>query len=250
MRTDAEYEEAMRWMAWGLNPYQTSRLTGLPRGTISNWKYAENPSGRRRNKCPMCGSGGLIDETYAYLLGSYLGDGYISRKAGSDVYRFSITQDARYIGLIGECAAAIDGLLEGPALTSGFRERSGCIEVVSVWRHWPCLFPQHGSGRKHQRSISLEPWQQRIVDAHPHRLMRGLIHSDGCRYLNVVDKRRRPGGYAYPCYAFTNASSDIRRIFCSACRELGVRYRERGRIITISRRADVEVLDTFIGPKV
>ena len=28
------------------------------------------------------------------------------------------------------------------------------------WKHWPCLFPQHGPGRKHERPIVLEDWQR------------------------------------------------------------------------------------------
>ena len=29
-----------------------------------------------------------------------------------------------------------------------------------AWKHWPCLFPQHGPGRKHERKIRLEAWQR------------------------------------------------------------------------------------------
>ena len=41
----------------------------------------------------------------------------------------------------------------------------GAIVVSTVaWQHWPCLFPQHGPGRKHERPIVLEHWQRVIVD--------------------------------------------------------------------------------------
>jgi hypothetical protein len=30
-----------------------------------------------------------------------------------------------------------------------------CLEVYSFSKHWPCLFPQHGPGRKHERKIQL-----------------------------------------------------------------------------------------------
>ena len=30
-------------------------------------------------------------------------------------------------------------------------------EVASFSKHWPCLFPQHGPGRKHERKIELTP---------------------------------------------------------------------------------------------
>jgi hypothetical protein len=32
----------------------------------------------------------------------------------------------------------------------------GCTEVASYSKHWPCLFPQHGPGRKHAGS-SMSP---------------------------------------------------------------------------------------------
>jgi hypothetical protein len=141
MRSDAEYEEAMRWIAWGLNLSATSRLVDVPQGTIKNWKNGTRCD-RTCNACPRCGSGDLVDPAYAYLPALYLGDGYIVKHGHRGVFRLSITQDIRHIGLIGECAAAIDGLVVDGGPRSGFRERPGCIEVASFWRHWPCLLPQ------------------------------------------------------------------------------------------------------------
>jgi hypothetical protein len=103
-------------------------------------------------------------------------------------------------------------------------QKEGCVEVVSTSKHWPCLFPQHGPGRKHERRIELEPWQQEIVDRHPGDFARGLFHSDGCRLINRV---RRPvkGGdrfYGYPRYLFVNRSADIHRLCGEAFDRLGV----------------------------
>ena len=88
----------------------------------------------------------------------------------------------------------------------------------SYWNHWPCLFPQHGLGPKHSRSITLVKWQQEIVDAYPGRLLRGLIHSDGSRDLNVVNAQ------SYPRYQFANISADIHEIFCRAAEAFGVHW--------------------------
>ena len=33
------------------------------------------------------------------------------------------------------------------------------LVAKSTSKHWPCLFPQHGPGRKHTRKIELEQWQ-------------------------------------------------------------------------------------------
>lgn len=122
----------------------------------------------------------------------------------------------------------------------------GCVEIYAGWMHWPCLFPQHGPGRKHHRPIVLEAWQEGIVDRYPRHLLRGLIHSDGCRIMNRVWK----GKYAYPRYFFTNNSEDILKIFRNACDAIGIRHRNsKSNTISIARRNDVAALDAFIGPK-
>jgi hypothetical protein len=46
------------------------------------------------------------------------------------------------------------------------RAKIGCHDIKSTSKHWPCLFPQHGPGRKHERKIELEAWQQVIVGEH------------------------------------------------------------------------------------
>jgi hypothetical protein len=112
--------------------------------------------------------------------------------------------------------------------------------------HWPCVFPQHGPGMKHQRRIELAAWQASIIAEQPTSLLRGLIHSDGCRVINRVGK----GKYAYPRYLFSNRSEDIRRIFREACDSVGVRpTNPKPDEISVARRADVVALDSFVGPK-
>jgi hypothetical protein len=120
--------------------------------------------------------------------------------------------------------------------------------VSSYWKHWPCVFPQHGPGRKHERRIALTPWQQEIVDEHPDQLLRGPIHSDGCRTINRI--RHPHKTYEYVRYQFTNASPDVRAIFCDARDALGIEWRRmKERDISIARRASVAKLDAFVGPK-
>jgi hypothetical protein len=92
----------------------------------------------------------------------------------------------------------------------------------------------------------LEDWQVRLVGRYPRQLIRGLIHSDGCRAMNRV----RGGRYEYPRYFFTNTSSDILGVFRDACRLIGVHHRDWGpNTISIARREHVAALDAFIGPK-
>ena len=123
-----------------------------------------------------------------------------------------------------------------------------CFEVWIYSKQLPCLFPQHGPGRKHERVIHLAEWQQRWVRRHPQLLLRGLIHSDGCRVMNTI--RHPQKTYAYPRYSFSNRSADIRRIFCEACDLVGVEWRVMNAFnISVARRASVARLDEFIGPK-
>ena len=109
------------------------------------------------------------------------------------------------------------------------------------------------AGRKHLRPIELSNWQHEITHAHPRELLRGLIHSDGCRTVNKF-KTKLPSGrvarYAYPRYFFSNLSEDIRRIFCEHCELVGIRWTQSNpRNISISHRKSVALLDEFIGPK-
>jgi hypothetical protein len=100
---------------------------------------------------------------------------------------------------------------------------------------------------KHTRKIELADWQQALVDEDPRPLIRGLIHSDGCRVLNRATGTDYP---PYPRYHFTNTSADIRAIFTRACDAIGVKWRQNNATnISIARRDSVAILDSFIGPK-
>jgi hypothetical protein len=151
----------------------------------------------------------------------------------------------RYTGIIWGRAAAMKAVMPRNKVLVQYNVGGGkAAEIGSSSKAWPCLFPQHGPGLKHLRPIVLAPWQQEIVDQDPRPLIRGLIHSDGCRVLN------RSMGYAYVRYFFDNASEDIRGIFCRACDQLGVEWRQsKERTISVARRESVALLDTFVGPK-
>jgi hypothetical protein len=132
------------------------------------------------------------------------------------------------------------------------RRRVGCVAVESTTQHWLCAFPQHGPGHKHERRIVLEPWQQALVEADPRPLVRGLVHSDGCRVMNWTEQRvaGTTKRYTYPRYFFSNVSADIRGIFTDALDRLGVAWRQNNwNSISIARREAVAALDEFVGPK-
>jgi hypothetical protein len=150
----------------------------------------------------------------------------------------------RYPGIIWGCAAAMLAVMPRNKVLVQYNAGGKAAEIGSYSKAWPCLLPQHGPGRKHLRPIALDQWQQEIVDRDPRPLVRGLIHSDGCRVLN------KSMGRVYLRYFFSNASADIRKIFCDACDQLGISWRQpRERHISVARRDSVALLDTFVGPK-
>lgn len=112
------------------------------------------------------------------------------------------------------------------------------------WNHWPCLFPQHGSGKKHVRPIWLSAWQRALVERNRRPLIKGLIHSDGCR---IVANDR---GVVSVRYHFSNLSEDIKRVYCDNLDALGIRWtRPSHREIAVYRKSAVKLMDEFVGPK-
>jgi hypothetical protein len=232
----------MGLIAAGSNDCQIQRLTGIPRETVRDWRWGRRKNARRSD-CRIEGHDftTLPAGPYTYLLGMYLGDGYIARHPR--VWRLRISCDSRYPGIIEECRRAMEAVMPGQhAYLLPLKSR--CVEVSMSSKHWPCLFPQHGPGRKHERTIRLEPWQERLVGTATESFLRGLIHSDGCR---VVANDR---GVASVRYHFSNRSEDIKGLFCAALDSLDIPWtRPSRRDIAIYRKVAVARLDRFIGAK-
>ena len=231
-----------------------SLSTGIDQFILRNWYYGPRRDSLRE-PCPRCVLPQRLPEPgddYAYLLGLYLGDGCISvvgdPRKGVWVMRIACA-DA-WPGLVNECIAAMMAVRPGNKVNAV--PHDGCKSVVASSRHWPCLFPQHGPGRKHNRKIELAPWQRVITNEYPGELARGLFHSDGCRFTNRVRRPLKDGDkwYEYPRYMFTNESADILGICGEALDELGVDWRfSRRNTISVARRDAVARLDQFVGPK-
>ena len=189
-----------------------------------------------------------IGGMYVYLLGLYLGDGNLVQ-VRKRVWKLRVTLDQRYESIVQRCEAAIVAV---SAHTAGRAHKIGCIDVYSTWKHWVCLFPQHGRGPKHRRPIALAEWQRVLVDAYPGEFVRGLIHSDGCRALNRITHRRNGVSktYTYPRYMFSNRSADIRQLFTEACAAIGVESRPNNWFsISVARKRSVAILEEVVGPK-
>lgn len=232
----------------GLSDYEIGKRTGIPRATVQRWRTRGAPSPvdvplTWRPPCP---------QSYGYLLGVYLGDGYLANGAApSPVLEISL--DPAYPGIVNECTTAIQRVVATRVKASQRTTPKGeAIRLVATSRFWPLAFPQHGPGKKHERAIVLTSWQQDVVDRFPQPFLRGLIHSDGSRVINRfrADLASGPHEYAYPRYFFTNLSADIQGLFCASCERLGIRWTQSShKNISVANRRSVEILDAFVGSK-
>jgi hypothetical protein len=233
---------------------ENAQICGVSVRAIRHWRNGRrrNPAradARRASQCPRCDGDPLDGPAYAYLLGLYLGDGCITM-GRKGVYALQVACCDDWPGLIDAAEVAMSAVMPS---SSVFRvPRQGCTSVNSWSKHWPCLFPQHGPGRKHERRIALEARQRRIVEAFPGQFARGLFHSDGYRGLNRIRRELRSGDrwYAYPRYLFVNESADIRALCGEVLETLGVSWRySKPNTISVARREAVARLDEFVGPK-
>lgn len=191
----------------------------------------------------------LFDEerhrSYAYLLGQYLGDGYLAtHRRGVGRLRIVCSDDWPLVR--DRVARSMEVLF--PHNVVGYVPKQGCVEVAMYSKRWFALIPQHGPGRKHLRRIHLEEWQEEIVLAgNAREFVCGLLHSDGCRSINRVVTRGR--SYEYARYFFSNRSEDIHGLFREALAVGGMRSTRSGWHQSVARRADVERLDRWGGDK-
>ncbi|MCX5057857.1 helix-turn-helix domain-containing protein [Streptomyces sp. NBC_00201] len=252
-------QRALTLLRDGNKNADVARTLNIPLGTIGYWKHADRAKrgecpGAHNPACPRCDGRPLDLAAYSYLLGQYLGDGHISHYVHHRVPSLMISCADAWPGVANETEAAMRAVF--PTNNVHRVQRIGCQTIKAYNKHLTCLFPQHGPGRKHERLIALEPWQQDIVDAHPWEFIRGLIHSDGCRITNwttrlVGGERKR---YEYPRYFFTNKSDDIRKLFTDTLDKVGVKWTTLARgsdpfNISIARKASVALMDTHVGPK-
>ena len=259
MRTVKEYERILYLWEQGNNQLEVVCLTGIPRGTVRDCikrfgtvhgliEYQQSSLNKHHRPKTLeilinsepCNEPN-ISQAYAYLLGLYLGDGYINKEPRT--YKLRISMATVYPNIIESCIKAITTLVPNKIFFA--KKLGACIDLVCLNNYWPEFFPQHGSGRKHTHRIVLESWQERIIEQYPLAFFRGLFHSDGCRSSNILS------GQDYPRYGFTNNSLDIKQLFSKTCDLLGIHWTlaSNGKNVHIARRPDVAFLDQHIGPK-
>jgi hypothetical protein len=178
---------------------------------------------------------------YAELLGLYLGDGHITALARTE--RLRIFLDAKHVAIVDETEALLRRCFPRNRVARVHRPGQRMVVLYLYNAHLSCLLPQHGPGKKHERPIVLEPWQDALVAAAPWSLLKGLIRSDGCVFIN------RTGRYEYLSYCFDNRSADIRDLFVDVCRRVGVACRPAGTSVRVYQRRSVALLWEHVGDK-
>jgi hypothetical protein len=186
MRSVGEVAAVLALRDAGHSATAIARITGIPRGTVSDWVNGHVPGGALPTGSPWTRPDPeradflALPSGYAYRLGLYLGDGCLSAHPRG-VFRLRIFLDLRYPGIVDECESAIRDVLPGTSVArlerGGSFARAGAppsnVQVSAYSKCLPSLFPQHGPGRKHERAIKLVDWQEELVRRHPELLLRG-----------------------------------------------------------------------------
>ena len=240
--------EALELTAQGVNDCEISRRLGVPRTTVRDWRkprYVPRRPRRAPSRCPRCWLPATRVEfdagDYAELLGIYLSDGCIN--VGPRAERLRIFLDAAHPNVAAETEALLKRCFPENRVGRGSRHNGHMVVLWVYSGHLSCLFPQHGPGKKHQRRILLEPWQDELVATAPWRFLGGCIRTDGCAFIN------RTGPYEYLSYDFCNLSRDILDHFERTCRGLGLRPRRTANRIRLNRREDVARMVEHVGIK-
>ena len=188
---------------------------------------SDNVSVQANTSCNQCGheatsSSGLPIPEYTYLLGMYLGDGCISRAPKGVLAPAHFPRHEVRWHLIDECVRSMGGVMpDKPVNVRRTRPGVNCASSQFSFEGVAMPVPSTRPGNEAQAQHRAQP-----VAAGPHRqdprpLIAGLIHSDGCRVINPSM------GHTLPAlHVSNNESADIRRIFCDACDQLGIPWRQ------------------------
>lgn len=233
MRTYNEINNIFKLKESGLNNCQISRELNIPRTTIASIlkrepkeKIVINPYNYIKDNS--------LESAYSYILGLYLGDGYISKTKRT--YRLRIFLDSQYNKLNEYLVNQLQQLFPNNKVTI-IKSKHNMI-ILSVYsNNIPDLFPHIGKGKKHNREIIITFWQEDILISH--QLIKGFIHSDGTYYFSGKFDR----------YEFKNLSIDILNIFKNYCDKLNIKYTSNKNVITFYKRNEVLELKELIGTK-
>jgi hypothetical protein len=255
--TIEDQQKAFALFAEVKNVSEVSRLLNIPRSTLKSWLVPMPKKGRL---------GGIkiieddinpseylstekMQKSYSFILAVYLCDGYISTYKTFRAPSIRFFNDSKYPKNTQEWADNLKILLPNNSINIYRKKLSNCNIVLTNSKKLLNLFPQHGSGMKHERKLILKDWQKDIITKYPEEFVRGCIQSDGCIY------QHKQGKYQYKKYAFTNKSEDIIDFFLYALNQIGIvkeKYlRSVGNVFVIQnfKKPHLEILEKIISFK-
>lgn len=251
MRTKAEYDLVLKLHLSGCNQTKISYKTGIPRSTIKDWLKkipfsftSMDDKFELKNKIVANKN---LQSVYSYLLGLYLGDGYINKCKRT--FRLRIFLDEKYLKLNKYAEERMKKLFLKNKINVSLQKNKSCICLSVYNNELNDIFPQNGLKKKYERKIELLEWQKEIIA--PIELLKGLIHSDGCFYTEKINDK-----YTYERFVFSNKSIDLHDIFQKACNTLNIEYdfQHKGNVnfawqTRISKKESVKKLKQIIGTK-
>ncbi len=242
----------------GKNQCEISRITGIPRGTLKCWikpAYVPKTNKLRNSYRPIIDFESYLNteekkKAYSFILGIYLCDGYISRYKTYRAPAIRFFNDSKYPLNTQEWKEKLQILLPENSVNVHKHKQSNCFIVLAYSRKLLDLFPQYGEGKKHDRKLTLAPWQKQILDQYPEEFIRGCIQSDGCIYIQKISDR-----FSYKRYNFINKSEDIMDFFLYALEKVGIfkdKYFHKKRDLFVSQnfsKSQREILEKIISKK-
>ena len=185
---------------------------------------------------------------FSYLLGFYLGDGHLINPKGRS-FGVIFTNETTFLEMNQRLQDALKTVFPSKDIKIRQRKTCNCVDIAMYGVNLDLLFP-HGKGYKHTRKIELTDWQLDIIDRFPKPFLKGMIESDGCRYISTKNIM----------YQFNNCSMDLHEVFQRAAKQLDLPFTfhtsksKEARVTPLYktcfyRKKVTAFLDTFIGPK-
>jgi hypothetical protein len=202
----------------GYTQNEIFKTLGIDRGTIR--QIINDPDGYLSKSTKEFSLSDIDKKSYAFLLGIYLGDGCISKTHKDNVYKLRILCDNRYINILNEISKSISIILPDNKVSINRHGSDNCSEIYVYSKNLIQLFPQHDTGKKHERQIILEDWQKEIIDEYNLDFFKGLMYSDGSFYFSGKYERAN----------FTNKSIDIINLCSESMKKLNINHKIRTKI--------------------
>ena len=215
-KTVQEVSEILRLHNDGISQNKIHKILGFDRTTIR--QILKDPDDYINKSSPKFDILNIDRKVYAFVLGIYLGDGYIVKTHRQNVFKIRIFCDAKYNNILEDISQSLEILFPNSKAMRRSHTSNNCIEIYLYSSHLLRLFPQHGEGRKHERPIVLEDWQKDIIDEYNIEFLKGLIYTDGSFYLSQNK---------YEYCNFTNKSKDIIELCSNAMKNLNINHKIR-----------------------